>query len=65
MDQAAGFLKTVGKRAVISNTDMAIRDAKELYEFAETYLISREIIPSAQLSQRRLFYVDADNHDQY
>ena len=42
MDQAAGFLKTAAKRAVITNTDMAIRNAKELYEFAETYLASRE-----------------------
>ena len=61
VDQAAGFLKTAAKRAVIGNIDMAIRDAKELYEFAETYLISREISPSAQLSQRRFFYVDAED----
>ena len=59
MDQAAGFLKTAAKRAVIANTDMAIRNAKELYEFAETYLASRDIGPSAQLSQRRFFYVDS------
>ena len=59
MDQAAGFLKTAAKRAVIANTDMAIRNAKELYEFAETYLASCDIGPSAQLSQRRFFYVDS------
>ena len=59
VDQAAGFLKTAAKRAVIANTDMAIRNAKELYEFAETYLASRDIGPSAQLSQKRFFYVDS------
>ena len=59
VDQAAGFPKTAAKRAVIANTDMAIRNAKELYEFAETYLASRDIGPSAQLSQRRFFYVDS------
>ena len=58
VDQAAGFVKTSAKRAVIINTDLVISDAKELYDFAQSHLSSRQIGSKSSLFKRRFFYVD-------
>ena len=55
VDQAAGFLKTAAKRAVIANKDMAIWNAKDLYEFAEKYLASCDIRSICTIVTKEIF----------
>ena len=62
VDQAAGFVKTAAKHAVISNPDVVIRNAEELYHFTKSYLTTHEINLTAKLSERRFFsMLDVDD----
>ena len=59
VDSAAGFLKTEAKRAIISNLELHIANAKDLYQFAQENLAERNI-PTVRLHKRRFFYVGED-----
>ena len=59
----SGYLKVSAKKAVTTDPNLVINSATDLYNFATTRLLSREIGPSYSLHQRRFFLVDKSEVD--
>ncbi|KAG1670084.1 Exosome complex component MTR3 [Nymphon striatum] len=61
VDSAARYLKTEARRTVVRNIELTIHNARELYEFAWSYLGNTPCTKNAALHARIFFYVDQDD----
>ena len=63
VDQAAGFLKTEARRAVIADVEQVIGNAHDLFQFAKAHLEQKPIGAEAKLHKRRYFFIEKTDID--